>query len=295
MKFLSGHKITVVLEKIIEEANDSILLISPYVRLHDSTIFALKQLLHRPSVRVDVCFGKSNNEYFKSLHPSAFEFLKTLPNVRIYHENRLHAKFYANELRSLFSSMNLYDFSVNNNIEFGIETAGASHFEGLEYFERVLKQAELLYERKPDFEKSFLGKPTYRGSTTHIDQLTPLIKLQDRAFSSERKRVERVDKTMLHPIEPALRAKRPQVVQEPAIQKLKLTGYCIRTGEPIPFDIDMPMSNSAYKSWSRYSNPDYPETFCHYSGEPSNGETSYNKPVLKKYWKTSAVHRNSKG
>ena len=62
-------------------------------------------------------------------------------------------------------------------------------------------------------------------------------------------------------------------------------GYCIRTGASIPFNIEKPMSYEAFKSWSKFSNPDYPEKFCHFSGEPSNGETTVSKPILKKNWK----------
>jgi len=63
------------------------------------------------------------------------------------------------------------------------------------------------------------------------------------------------------------------------------TGYCIRTGIEIPFDVDRPLSYDAYKIWSEYSDPEYPENFCHFTGEPSNGETSVFKPILKKNWK----------
>ncbi len=63
------------------------------------------------------------------------------------------------------------------------------------------------------------------------------------------------------------------------------TGFCIRTGVEIPFNIDKPMSYDAYKKWSEYSDPDYKEKFCHFSGEASYGETSVNRPILKKYWK----------
>ncbi len=62
----------------------------------------------------------------------------------------------------------------------------------------------------------------------------------------------------------------------------KYNGYCIRTGVEIPFNIEKPLSKEAYKKWNEYGDPDYPEKFCHFSGEPSNGETSYNKPILKK-------------
>lgn len=63
------------------------------------------------------------------------------------------------------------------------------------------------------------------------------------------------------------------------------SGYCIRTGAEITFNIEKPMSYDAYKSWSKYSDPEYAEKYCHFSGEPSNGETSVSRPILKKNWK----------
>jgi len=53
----------------------------------------------------------------------------------------------------------------------------------------------------------------------------------------------------------------------------------------IPFNVEKPMSYEAFKVWSQFGDPDYPEKFCHYSGEPSNGETSVSKPIMKKNWK----------
>ena len=65
----------------------------------------------------------------------------------------------------------------------------------------------------------------------------------------------------------------------------KLTGYCIRTGVEIPFSLEKPMCYDAYKSWSKYEDGEFKEKYCHFSGEQSYGETSYNKPILKKNWK----------
>jgi phosphatidylserine/phosphatidylglycerophosphate/cardiolipin synthase-like enzyme len=62
-------------------------------------------------------------------------------------------------------------------------------------------------------------------------------------------------------------------------------GYCIRTGVTIPFDIKKPLSKEAYKKWNEYGDENYPEKYCHFSGEPSNGETSVKQPILKKNWK----------
>lgn len=68
-------------------------------------------------------------------------------------------------------------------------------------------------------------------------------------------------------------------------------GYCIRTGVEIPFDVNKPMSYEAYKSWNKYGDPEYPEKYCHFSGEASNGETSVSRPILKKNWKkANEVH-----
>lgn len=64
----------------------------------------------------------------------------------------------------------------------------------------------------------------------------------------------------------------------------KQMGYCIRTGIEIPFNVEKPMSYEAYKVWNQYGDSEYPEKFCHYSGEPANGETCVSRPILKKNW-----------
>ncbi|HLG36344.1 MAG TPA: phospholipase D family protein [Bacteroidia bacterium] len=63
----------------------------------------------------------------------------------------------------------------------------------------------------------------------------------------------------------------------------KPTGYCIRTGVEIPFNIEKPMSYDAYKAWNK--DPEHPEKYCHFSGEASDGKTSVSKPILSKNWK----------
>jgi len=76
--------------------------------------------------------------------------------------------------------------------------------------------------------------------------------------------------------------------QRPAKQP---TGYCIRTGVPIPFNLERPLSAEAYKRWSQYGDAEYPEKFCHFSGEPTDGHTCFKRPILKRHWKTSqAIH-----
>lgn len=79
--------------------------------------------------------------------------------------------------------------------------------------------------------------------------------------------------------------------RKPAASKSRTNGFCIRTGEEIPFNVEKPLSYEAFKSWSKYGDPEYAEKFCHFSGEPSNGETCVSKPILKKNWsKAKLIH-----
>ena len=78
------------------------------------------------------------------------------------------------------------------------------------------------------------------------------------------------------------------ITKEPITKQItnnKPTGYCIRTAAKIPFNIKMPFTPDAFKSWSKYGDKAYAEKYCHFTGEPSKGETSFDKPILKKNWK----------
>ncbi len=71
---------------------------------------------------------------------------------------------------------------------------------------------------------------------------------------------------------------------KPKRKSEKNTGYCIRTGVEIPFNIEKPLCYDAYKSWVEYGDEDYPEKYCHFSGAKSYGQTSVSRPILRQYW-----------
>ena len=75
-------------------------------------------------------------------------------------------------------------------------------------------------------------------------------------------------------------------------KKQQKSGYCIRTGGKIPFNIKTPFNKKSFASWNRYKNPEFAEKFCHFSGEKSNGETSFSRPILRKNWnKAKKMHK----
>lgn len=286
IEIIYGHNLNHWLDEIvIRGAESKLLLVSPYIRLHHRTADALKSLKTRPEVRVTVCFGKADGVYAKSFHPDALTLLKELPNVRIVYEERLHAKFYGNDEVSLITSMNLYDFSIDNNIEVGIVAEHTSRkgydvaVQAWNYFVDVVDEATEVFDRRPEFEKTFLGlgKDKYLGSKVLCDELSN----QPEISKFTRAKKAFVNPTFETDVKPKKTASKKKHVQSSAV----LMGFCIRTGKEIPFNRDEPMSSEAFRSWVRFEDEEYPEKYCHFSGEPSNGQTSMSRPILKRNWK----------
>ncbi|HNP66682.1 MAG TPA: phospholipase D family protein [Aequorivita sp.] len=277
-KFLKGNELNAELEKIFDDAKGDIILISPYIKLHDRYKASLLTKLHAHDLKITVLFGKNEDDMSKSMKQEDFDFFKQFPNIEIRFENRLHAKYYANESKAILTSMNLYGFSHDNNIEAGIlmEKSTMAAFTGSKnleddtwkYFTTVLDQAELLFEKKPIYEKrNILSSTKYVNSEITVDKLSDFF--NNKAYSKVFKKSASIKND--RPVE---------VLREE-------TGYCIRTGKKIPFNLEKPMDYEAFKMWNKYKNPDFPEKYCHFSGEESNGETSVKKPILNKNWKAA--------
>jgi len=175
------------------------------------------------------------------INPEDSDWLKEMPGISLMFHKDLHAKCYYNEKEAIITSMNLFMFSQQNNVEMGI------------YISKE-KDEEL-----------------YKRLTNEIDKIK-------RASEHRTISVQKVE-SKIHD------TTKTTAKLEPQKSKGKHTGYCIRTGMEIPFNVVNPMSPEAFKVWSQFGDRDYPEKFCHFSGEPSNGETSFSKPILKKNWK----------
>jgi len=82
--------------------------------------------------------------------------------------------------------------------------------------------------------------------------------------------------------------------QSSSSQAKTQNGYCIMTGVEIPFNVEKPLSAESYNKFKEVINkdPNLPGKYCHFSGEPSNGENSFEKPVLRKNWKKAKeIHK----
>lgn len=273
-KFITGNELNLELERVFENAGHEIVLISPYIKLHERLKSSLLSRKEDDKVQIIIVFGKNEEDMSRSMRLQDFNFFKEFPNIRILYEKRLHAKYYANEYSAILTSMNLYSYSQDNNIEFGVLTERSSFKNGgldqeaWGYFNRVIDQAKLLYKKEPQYEKSgILGMTQkYTGSVVVKDQLSD--------FFLKKETVEK-----------SHNSSRRVVKENSKFFKNNETGYCIRTGKEIPYDIKKPFSYKAFENWNKFKNEDYSEKYCHFSGEPSNGETSFARPILKKNWR----------
>ena len=128
-EFLTTKGITHHLDKIIDDAQKELVLISPYIKADDTTKDLLKNKTRATSI--NVIYGKAE------LKPSEKSFLDSLGIKTSFIEN-LHAKCYLNENHALLTSMNLYQFSQEHNDEMGILV---SREDDSELYESIYRQA----------------------------------------------------------------------------------------------------------------------------------------------------------
>ena len=112
-KFLNTSATNYFLEEMIKEAQERLILISPFLKLNDR----MRELLedkNRLKIDVRIIYGKSE------LPRKELDWLSSLAYIRTSFCKNLHAKCYMNEELCIVTSMNLYEFSQVNNNEMGV-------------------------------------------------------------------------------------------------------------------------------------------------------------------------------
>lgn len=294
-KFITGKDLEDAIYDIIWEAERKLLIVSPFIKLDDYFEKLFEKHINNPKLHLLIVFGKNESDVQKSLSKSDFDYFIKFPNVTIVYVPYLHAKYYANERKGVITSINLYDYSFKNNIEFGVYTelnmlSGFTKSPDNDAWNTCIELAEsneVIFAKRPVFEKSFLS--SFLGKKyVKSDILHDLTKQFYSSWNPFRKNA--TPKTLSDFPEELENANQPL---KPTREELKKDhiGYCIRTGIEIPFNIEKPLSYDAFLVWSRFGDPEFPENYCHYSGEKSNGETCVARPVLYKNW--SKVNSNS--
>lgn len=120
--FLFDADLVAAVINLIRSAKNKLLLISPFIDLDARVMDALNEKKTLHNFELQILFGKNENNYLRSIKRDSLEFFKGFPNVEIRYNERLHAKFYQNDFEYIMTSLNLYDYSLANNIEVGIKS-----------------------------------------------------------------------------------------------------------------------------------------------------------------------------
>lgn len=293
-KFLTGKELEDKLTDIIWEAEEYIYLLSPFIKLDEYVKSVFEKIKTKHEVTLYLVFGKNARSKQKSLNKQDLEYFKEFKNVIILYSENLHAKYYGNERDGLITSLNLYEYSLEHNLEYGVHfernllnplgnlfTETDSNTEHL-----IENEFELIFLKKPIYSKGLLGiGKKYQDSKIIYDvskeffmnsrkyEIKHLISFDidiatsmEKSFSSKPQRISKVDS---------------DTTKNKESKNLK-TGFCIRSGKSIKFNPNIPLIYEEYLIWIQYENYDWPENYCHKTGEKSFGKTSMRNPILKK-------------
>jgi len=260
-QFFTGSELNVQLEKLIANADDFLFLVSPYIKIHGRIKEVLDSKTTTEKLEIWVLFGKNEDDVSKSLSEQELDYLKKFPNLKVKHQERLHAKYFANDTQTLFTSMNLYDFSFEKNIEFGILTPKKSFRsdkldkEAFEYFKKVFEQSDIVFEQKAKFKSSFGGlKKKYDGIEV-VEDNTGSFYGYSNGYSNNRH------------------------YERSGYGNQQENGHCIRCATEIEFNPSSPFCYSCYSTWASFGNRQYQEVYCHKTGNQSYGRTSMEHPI----------------
>jgi len=113
-EFLDTQGVSYYLKKLIDNSEDKLYLISPYLQLNNQLKLSLEDR-HKFSIDIIMIYGKVSE-----INPTDSEWLTSKPGIKLMFHKDLHAKCYFNENEAIITSMNLYMFSQQNNVEMGI-------------------------------------------------------------------------------------------------------------------------------------------------------------------------------
>ena len=235
--FLDTEGITNHLSEIIKSGDGRLLLISPYLKF-SRRIREQLEYQNRFKRDIRVVYGKND------LRPQESEWLATT-NIRTSFREHLHAKCYMNEHHALITSMNLHEFSQQNNDEMGILVSAQ---DDPDLYKEIKKDADRILHLSKEVEI----------------RVTP-IEDSDKDIARGKKDAPTRSRPHREPAGNGRQASLPEV------------GFCLRCGTEIPCDPEKPYCNSHYRSWARYKNDNFEEKRCHTCG--ADHATSKAKPL----------------
>lgn len=160
-KFITTTETAYLIEKMITDAAKFICILSPYLAIHSR----LKKIIEEKSKKtkdIKIIFVCRESELKKRER----EWIEALSNSIIFYNPTLHAKCYFTEKFAIVTSLNLIEYSMVNNIEFGFSLE-----KGEELFGQVINECVKLFDENSAtyVSSAFFAKPLVKKSATLAD------------------------------------------------------------------------------------------------------------------------------
>lgn len=116
VEFLDTQAISSELIKLIREAREKIVIVTYSLDVNLQIAERLKTKSRQGTLsEIVIIYGN-----FKNMKESNFSRLSEIKDLKMFEKKNLHAKCYLNENRAIITSMNLYEYSQQQNIEMGL-------------------------------------------------------------------------------------------------------------------------------------------------------------------------------
>jgi hypothetical protein len=231
-RFLNTSKAYAEIEDITAKAKSGLVLISPYIKFPDPFLERLKDVDKR-NIKITIVCREED------LQPETLNDLKKLNNLELCFLKNLHAKCFYNETAMVITSLNLYDYSQQNNREMGVlVTLKEDH----DIYTEALTEANFILRSATVYKASKIKDVLQAGESLLKDFNKFLNKDFDQVFNSNG----------------------------------SSKAHCIRCGKAINQNINKPYCSDCYEKWSEWKNPEYKENYCHICGKKES--TSLIKP-----------------
>jgi phosphatidylserine/phosphatidylglycerophosphate/cardiolipin synthase-like enzyme len=225
VEFLETTLVSAELRKLISKSKQRIYLISPYLQISKNLRLLIQQVDQTvPDIVIKIVCRKDK------ISADDLSFLQTLKSANISALENLHAKCYLNEETVIITSMNLYQYSQENNWEMGVKI-----------------------EKKDDsdlYENVFL----YVKNILSASEVITKIEMK-KSDVYEAKSAQVINKEI------------PK--KQPSIASKENVGHCIRCGIEMQFNPNKPLCSKCFSIWVKQSNTAYPEKYCHVCGKES--------------------------
>lgn len=248
------------LSHLVKNAKKEIILVSPYLQISPILLNLLRDASSK-NIEITLIY-RDDKPTGKSLERLNEEKSKLDGmNVKMLCLENLHAKCYLNEFMAILTSMNLYQHSQENNTELGLMVIENQDPENPD---------SVLYN---DIRKEVLTICRFAQQSQLLSNTNPTS-----VSKSKQQFVSKASPSSSKPIKNKKSSLGSGLIETVVGAILGTNNcYCIRCSVEIEDNINRPLCNKCYSSWSRYQNENFVEKFCFSCGD--SAKTTYSRPL----------------